>query len=659
MILRDYQQAEIKDFKGPWFSNIEATDVPLGNSLLAQNIRYLPGKAQKRFGFSSIQNPLDQITSAENWIYQYRGNDYNYLAYMGQNAADAGDFWLKVMDLSTGNITQISPDALNPLTKGISFAQSGSRLYYGCFSGTTNWGWDIPGVYCKETLFSSGPNQADPLYPLPLTLPILVDISGFGGDVTPGVHNFGYLLTTRSGFTGPPGPGNIIENPVPFTATNTNILQMEINPSLGTWPDWVGIIQAVMSPVDSPNHYYTVPGAVQDIAGIGGSTTNVQLIIDISDDDLVATGTDLQPATGIDQFAWASPTVNPTVLFPYSSRMVYVTATEDEASQSVLLISEPNAYQQLTLDQHAVYLPGQIGITTCFSLYNTLYVLGPHWTYQTADTGDVPATWPQPQILDSRIGTLSPTGATANAALGVAWVADTGGLYLFSGGSFQLKPVSYFQEDDWNRINWAAPWAVKVVDDKVAKKVRVIAPLDGATSPTHMLVWDYTQGMSAEACNYSLDVLGGDFPLGTGALVQNDDHRRVEFWAFPGDQSHPVVRENNSGDTNPYRDNGAAIDALYQTGLLPPVSGDVLQHHADRFRVQGAGQAELQAKTLDNSRTIPMAPITLAGEPGEIYLRHYHALSEGMTVQIRNRTLDEYFILSNLVHYFTPWVTNR
>lgn len=659
MILRDYQQAEVKDFKGPWFSNIEATDVPLGNALLAQNCRYLPGKVQKRLGFQTMQTPGDQVQSMENWIYQYRGVDYNRLVYMGQNSSDSGSSWVKIMDLSNGAVTKISPSSLDSKTKGVSFAPSGSRLYYACFSGTTNWGWDIPGVYCKETLGSAGPNIADPLYPPPITLPILVEDSGFAGDVTPGAHNFGYLLTTRSGFTGPPGPGpSILTNPVTFTFTNTNQLQMEINPSLGTWPYWVGTIQAVMSPVDSPNHYYTVPGAVQDISGIGGSTTNVQLIINISDDDLVATGDDLQPTDGTSQFAWASPTINPTQVFPYSSRMVYVTATEDEASQSVLLISEPNAYQQVTLDQHAVYLPGQIGITTCFSLYNTLYIVGPHWTYQTADTGDVPVTWPQPQILDSRIGTLAPQGVTANAALGIAWVADTGGLYLFQGGAYQLKPVSYYQESDWNRINWQAPWALKVVDDKVAKKVRVLVPLDGATSPTHIMTWDYTRGLSAEACNYSLDQIGS-YSLGSGAMVQDDTHKRVGFWVGPSSDSLTIMRENTEQDEQPYNDNQAPIDAIYQAGLLPPVSGDVLQHHADYFRLQGLGSCELSAQTIDGARNIPLAPITMQEEPGQVYLRRYHALSEGMTITVRNRALNEYFVLSNLVHFFTPWITNR
>jgi hypothetical protein len=225
--------------------------------------------------------------------------------------------------------------------------------------------------------------------------------------------------------------------------------------------------------------------------------------VSISDDDL---------AGGVDAVAYQNlltADVNglapfrPASIFPYSSRLAYV--TRDGAGFPVVYFSDPDNYQQITANQHGVYLPGNLIVNTGRALRGVAYMFGPHWTYSTSDTGGTPTTWAKPQLVDGSIGTLSPNGVADNPAQGFLWVADESGLYLFEGGQYPSRPISYYQQPDWDRINWGgAPTAVKVIDNKSKKRVEVQAPIDGSLVPNARLVWDYTEGVDPETAKYSL-----------------------------------------------------------------------------------------------------------------------------------------------------------
>src|SRR5262249_33695959 len=145
---------------------------------------------------------------------------------------------------------------------------------------------------------------------------------------------------------------------------------------------------------------------------------------------------------------------------------------------------------------------------------------GPNWTYAFEDTGDVPVTWPSARLVDGFIGTQAPRGFTVNASTGLGWCAHTTGLYVFQGGAFNPLPVSYMNAPDWARINWAQAAKLQVVDDKDKQRVYVLAALDANTSPSHLLTFDYTNGMTTETIKYSLWNIAGYLP-GSICIVQN------------------------------------------------------------------------------------------------------------------------------------------
>ena len=116
-----------------------------------------------------------------------------------------------------------------------------------------------------------------------------------------------------------------------------------------------------------------------------------------------------------------------------------------------------------------------------------------------------------------------------------AWVVDRQGLQILSGDAYLDRPISYAQSDVWNRINWAYAHTVEVKDYANRKIVAVKVPLDSATSPSHILTWNYSRGKRWDKCDYSLWTISG-FDLGAIGLCLNDwsgyataNYRKVEL----------------------------------------------------------------------------------------------------------------------------------
>lgn len=233
-----------------------------------------------------------------------------------------------------------------------------------------------------------------------------------------------------------------------------------------------GNIQIVMATVANPNTYYAVPGAVALANNLGATT----ITISIDDYDLAATGTDVTAYTLLlTQSAGGSAPFNPSSIFTYSSRVCY--AMVDQYGFPGLAISDPNNYQSLTADQHIIYLAGQDAPVSGCELRGVCYIASEQAFYSAEDNGDVPVTWVPPAKVDGSIGILAPDCLTFNPSLGYAGVASIRGLYLFQGGIFPPLPLSYYNDQDWQRINWNVPTTVKLLDDAINKRFIVLAPL--------------------------------------------------------------------------------------------------------------------------------------------------------------------------------------
>jgi len=261
--------------------------------------------------------------------------------------------------------------------------------------------------------------------------------------------------------------------------------------------------------------------------------------------------------------------------------------------------------------------------------------------------------------VDGAIGAIGPFCVSLNATQNFAWVADEAGLYLFQGGSYSARPVSYWETEDWQRINFAATTKIQVVDHKSNQRVIVLAPLDGATVPTHELVFDYSVGQSPEEIQYSLNDIT-DYSPGAVAMVQNNTTKHVEPWFAPANTSDEIIRENDGTEAHPYRDVAAAIDSVYEYAPLPRgFQGNILMHHGWQLRIRGNGTLSRTMLSLDQADTAGPYSITLASAPDNEILQRSYLRSEYASGRFETNAIDEWFNLSRVDHYFTTGSPSR
>lgn len=649
-IWNDFLQVVVKEFRGSWLT-LEPGDVPPANGLLAQNVEYLPGLVKTRLGYGSVQNPGDSVLSMRTWLAPSFSGITSFLMYLaGAGSTNTG---INQMTLSTGAVSNLYNPAGSPV--GAIFDFGGVRVFIATYNAA-GLGSDSGRVFTPTSVAING--GLDKLFAPPISVAPVITNNG-AGLVTAGSHSFGYLIITRGGLTVAPSPVDITNTFVPtvFVAPGGTQLLFSITT---TWPTYASSIQVIMTTAGGAQ-YLMVPGGTAGV--LGGVTSTANIGINISDGVLAASGTDATPffsqiaiSGGLDPF-------KPSFLINYSQRMVYVGL--DAIGTYTLFVSDQNAYQSISLARNVVYLPGQLPIVACFSLYNVLYILGPHWTYAVQDNGGNPVTWASPQLIDGQVGTVSPQGITVNAAQGVAWVAATDGLYLFAGGAYSTRPISYYQATDWGRINWAVGGQVQVIDNKETHQVLVLAPLDGAATPTHVLAWDYTRGLDAESVNYSLNNFSA-YSLGSIGKVQNDSTKHIETWLGPSDHTLPILRQNSGIELNPYRDNGQPILSVYQTSLFPSLMPAPVQHHGDMFRLEGFGNTYITAYGLDGQVQKVLDVLNENLYPAQQFLRPYHLISEAASLVISNQAnpplpgdTDNWFQLSEITHYFTNFISKR
>lgn len=637
--LPDAQAVTLDQFSGAWVPTpelLDPTKIDLAHGRLARNVQFFGSDVATRFGYSSVFNPASAVTSMLNWLFLNGTTPSNYLA-----------FYVPGTGVRTANLASPSASTLIAETTAAtaSLCPVGSRMYAGFM--------DSNGIGVATPKVCNFGGSAEPLFAPPIAASITLS-EPVAGVVTAGAKNYGYLLVTRNGYITRPSPATdspqpATFSPASFTSSGGQIVQFSVNPG-GPWPSYSEYLIPIMTTTANPNVYYFLPEWV-GVYGTSGSFA-VTLAINVTDDYLATNGIDAAVyLTQLSQSVSGTAPIQPSVIATYGQRLVYQCL--DSAGVPVTYFSDSSQPQSLNAGTSGVYLPGNLSTTTGFALRENFYILGPHWTYAVSDNNGAPATWAQPQLVDGAIGAAGPFAVSLNATQNFAWVADEAGLYLFQGGSYAARPVSYWQTADWQRINFAAPTKIFVVDHKSNQRVIVLAPLDGATTPTHMLTFDYSMGTSPEDIQYTLNSIASYSP-GAIAMVQNNSTKHVEPWLGPASSSYTVYRENDGTEANVYRDGSAAIDSAYEYAPLPRgYQGNVLMHHGVQLRIRGNGTLALTVYSLDQAQSVGPYSITLAESPNNEILQRFYMRSEYASVRFNTTALDSWFNLARVDHYYT------
>jgi len=650
--VQPYSETQITNFLGPW-TRMEMTDVPPTQALLSYNMEYTPGNCSTRFGFGTFWNVAKSLSSLINWI------------KIPDATSTAGNY-LFVYNVTDGKV-QYVPNLLSPTlndvytisAEGISGSSYGQQFFLTAYTtGAIGAGQArIFGVY--PTLGVA----IDKAFLGPLTTAPVLTNSGAAGQVTAGLHRVGYMITTRNGFTGPISPvisGGGFDVDSNITAPGAEYINFTINPA--TWPTEAATIQMVMSPASNPADYYAVP--YSSYAVVGGANFPISDIINISDEDLISQGTNVNDNQNLLTQVSGNGPFNPFKLIEYGGRMIYL--TYDSNGFPVFYASEVNAAQQVTEQYHKRALPGFRQITTGFVLRGVLYLLGPNWTYSFEDTGGYPVTWPSATLIDGGVGSPSIDGVVVASSTDFAIVVGVTGAYVFN-GVYQKLPISYMIDPDWRRINWAVQQTIRVTINQDKKQIVIAVPLDDATTPSHLMVFDYTNGLDAETIMYSLwnvkNAVSG-YPRGL-CVFQNPSTSRQETLIASSGNGKLLRQMNNTDDANPYRDDdlGVGGDTGWQYQIAPQPKGriaEVYKHVAQGLRVLGRGILRPISYSEDNAKSVTWSnPITLQSSPGVEYYRQFDINAERCSTLYKGTGVDNYFILSAIRHQFLKWVSRR
>jgi hypothetical protein len=337
----------------------------------------------------------------------------------------------------------------------------------------------------------------------------------------------------------------------------------------------------------------------------------------------------------------------------YGLRMTYKVGNQ-------LYVSEINDPQRITADLNVVQLLNQRKMAIQAPLNQSLMLYGDKWTGSVTDNGDEPATWPQPSTISDSIGAPFPNCVVSKTAGNYHWVVAESGVYRFD-GTYPPRPITYYESDNWQRINWAAAYTIQAADDIVNLRLYVAVPLDGATTPNYLFCIDYTNGFTPETCDISLDQYFGGASFQSIAMVKELTSNRTALWIGPssaGNIAHidPTTHNDNNGTAFP-------IHGIWESGYVRESneipSKTIRVGNADVW-ARGSGNLLLTAFGLDRSIQAGPDYLQLSTAPG-IELASKFDLNpvENYTVRFETNALGSYFSLSGFRTYARPSLYTR
>lgn len=513
---------------------------------------------------------------------------------------------------------------------GASVAEAGGRLFIAIY---TTGGGGAGECRIVNALLSGTP--VDKAFTGPMTITPTVTDQG-DGQVTEGEHLFGYILETRTGYTGRPGPtvGNVF-TPVAFTAAaGGRKLRLEVN---GTMPTDAAYLHPIMTRKDNPATFYFVPDAA--VAVPPGVPYTAWMDVDYSDSNLASRAEEATDNFSLlSQVSGVGP-ITPSAVVALGRRMAYFYYNK-------VYVSDFDDFQSITEDRHVLQTAGQKQLVTGFQIRGVNYLFGPGWTFAVIDNDDFPRTWGQPHQVSDALGATGAHCVTAQTGGDYGFVANEQGFWLFN-GQYADKPLSYYCED-WKQINWAASYSVKVIDFPKRQKVVVNAALGTDTTPTHRFVFDYSNGMTPETVNISIDYLGvGQF--GTSAVIV-DPSTGV---------SMEVVGPHAAGnflkfDDEALDDAGGIIHSVWESSIIKGRRAARDYRYAGVWpSIRGEGKAIVTVFNQSRKENVQLE-FPLEMNPDSDPLETFDFVAEAVTVRFETSELRHHFDLEDFDVYVKP-----
>lgn len=632
--------------QGSLSRNIEITDANRGKN----NVR-------TRLGTRTVFTPAGRVKAIYNWI---RAGINSLMRLEDDKVIQR--------NLSTGIDTQILTVAGPGAPSGAKFLAYGHRLFMCFWAQTSLQNQTLFGkeLYVWDGSFASGLPRIEKAFPIAPAAGMSATEPA-PGDVDPTTKRFGFIAETFGGGFSNPGPpsGGGIFTPMTITPSGGLNLVITITPP-GTWPITINRLHLI---VELDEQWYLAD--VEPIYVPPGGPGSVSFTFD-APDTRIATFDPIEEEGSNDFFSLISQDssgngpIFPYQMLDYNSRLVLFTqvvATDLINTSTALMISDAGKPQWMTFKGHLIQLPQFLPAVTGSVIRDGLYVYSPAGTFQYFDIpGALPVAWKTPTTISGSIGSPWFRGVTQNAGKTYSWVASQFGLYYFNGAGYTQEPSSKGQTNLWNRINKAAgPDKVCVFEDVPTSKVMVFCPLDNATEPNTLFVWDFSESPYADGIQFCG---AWTFKRPSGAMFAPAGADTVEYnsvpeiWLYSSSPAHPVIRQHRAGTTDPtpWNDDGMGIDSVHRFGPVFPVNGWDYKISELNIWATGAGRAiikgfERGARILGTLESLP-----LRTQPKGAYRRGPDWSTPYLEIEISNNAApNAWFSLSKILIEIDEW----
>lgn len=299
------------------------------------------------------------------------------------------------------------------------------------------------------------------------------------------------------------------------------------------------------------------------------------------------------------------------------------------------------------LDGFINFNPGDAGgsLRLLLSYRKLLFAFKDYRTMATQDNGAAPSTWDVAGIDDGQgtsvhgsAGVLDAKGQSLDSVV----ICTRSGMSRFTGTFGEGAELSYMIEDLWARITAQFFHKIQVAIDPVRKRIFVAVPLDGATTPSHLLVCDYNEGFTFEKVKWSVWV----FPETPDTCwIEVDFTTKLTKWKY-GSKAGGLYVYNPSS----LNDHNIAINAFYRFGFVTAdPSGGVCQFQEIRARTIGSGSLYLKLYGIDDTQTVTLPSLALSSAPGKELTRQPGFFnSERASVEFGVTTINNWFHLTKI-----------
>jgi len=470
--LRGHPPAEISKFGGLWRRG-DAETTPLDHFAESDNIISIGDQTvvtRPGIGISQdVAVPLENVRRI-----------YNY------NTGEANTQLVLTVDAGTGRIYHVidATTVFGPLLtisgmEDFAFAPYGGRAYISPFASfpqgdlTIEKGLEDEFVY----VYAGDGTAARKAAGAPLTGNMTI-ANGAAGNTDPGLHIFGFVAETISGYLTAPG---LLET---FTTAAAFSVSFTVIPTSGD-PNVVArhLVASKVIPSYNGNlegyDLFFVPGGT-----IPNNTDTFLSNISFFDQDLLDDASHL-----LDNFEEIPAGAH---LSLYNERLV-VGATFDDINLALVSArGEPEAINQIS--GILSVQPDGNPITNGQELRDVFYLFKRTRTIAYVDNGDEPSSW-EPTIVDNAVGTC---------VHGVATVLDSGsssadfliicafsGVYLFN-GKFITPELSFKINDLWLLFDRNEFGKLQVIQSPIRKNIYIVLP------DRTMLVGSYDGGLDSK-----------------------------------------------------------------------------------------------------------------------------------------------------------------